>query len=157
MGVFDFNKDAGQAAPAGTNLSAYLTEMMPQMLNKFGLQVDNPSVNIDDSGIVTVGGEAADHATKEKIVLALGNMKGVARVDDRMTIAGAAEAEAAEAAESAPEPRFYTVKSGDSLSKIAKAFYGDAMKYPVIFEANQPLLSDPNKIYPGQALRIPEL
>jgi len=51
----------------------------------------------------------------------------------------------------------YTVKSGDSLSKIAKAHYGDAMKYPVIFEANKPQLTDPDKIYPGQVLRIPPL
>ena len=54
-----------------------------------------------------------------------------------------------------PEATLYTVQSGDSLSKIAKAHYGDASKYMIIFEANQPLLKDPNKIYPGQALRIP--
>ena len=47
--------------------------------------------------------------------------------------------------------------SGDNLSKIAKKFYGDANKYPVIFEANKPMLKDPNKIYPGQNLRIPPL
>jgi len=159
MGVFDFSKDAGQATPAGTNLSTYLMDMMPKVLDKFGLKVDNPSINIDDAGVVTVGGEAANQSTKEKIVLAVGNLKGVARVNDNMTIAGEAEAKEAEAAAAAAaaEPRFYTVKRGDSLSKIAKEFYGDPMKYPTIFEANQPLLTDPNKIYPGQALRIPEL
>ena len=57
----------------------------------------------------------------------------------------------------APQAQTYVVKSGDSLSKIAKAHYGDAMKYPVIFEANKPMLQDPDKIYPGQVLRIPEL
>ncbi|MCG8440408.1 MAG: LysM peptidoglycan-binding domain-containing protein, partial [Caulobacterales bacterium] len=57
----------------------------------------------------------------------------------------------------AAEATFYTVKSGDSLSKIAKAHYGDAMKYPAIFEANRPMLSDPDKIYPGQVLRLPVL
>ena len=56
-----------------------------------------------------------------------------------------------------PEATLYTVVRGDSLSKIAKAHYGDAMKYPVIFEANRPMLSDPDKIYPGQVLRIPPL
>ena len=56
-----------------------------------------------------------------------------------------------------PEAVFYEVKRGDSLSKIAKAQYGDAMKYPVIFEANKPMLKDPNLIYPGQMLRIPPL
>ena len=56
-----------------------------------------------------------------------------------------------------PEPAatFYTVVSGDSLSKIAKKHYGDASKYPVIFDANRPMLKDPDKIYPGQVLRIP--
>jgi nucleoid-associated protein YgaU len=52
---------------------------------------------------------------------------------------------------------FYTVQKGDSLSKIAKEHYGDAMKYPAIFEANKPMLADPDKIYPGQVLRLPEL
>jgi nucleoid-associated protein YgaU len=53
------------------------------------------------------------------------------------------------------ESFFYTVKPGDSLSKIAKEQYGNAMEYMKIFEANQPMLTDPNKIYPGQMLRIP--
>jgi nucleoid-associated protein YgaU len=59
--------------------------------------------------------------------------------------------------EPAPEAVFHTVVSGDNLSKIAKAHYGDANKYPVIFEANRPMLSHPDKIYPGQMLRIPPL
>jgi nucleoid-associated protein YgaU len=49
----------------------------------------------------------------------------------------------------------HTVVKGDTLSKIAKAQYGDAMKDPVIFEANRPMIEDPDKIYPGQVLRIP--
>ena len=51
----------------------------------------------------------------------------------------------------------YTVQAGDNLSKIAKQFYGNPNKYPVIFEANKPMLKDPDKIYPGQKLRIPAL
>jgi nucleoid-associated protein YgaU len=74
----------------------------------------------------------------------VGNTKGVARVDDQMTVEAPA-----------PEAALYTVKSGDGLSKIAKVHYGDASKYPVIFEANKPMLKDPNKIYPRQVLRIP--
>jgi LysM repeat protein len=54
----------------------------------------------------------------------------------------------------APETT-YTVAAGDSLSKIAKQFYGDANKYMKIFEANKPMLTHPDKIYPGQKLRIP--
>jgi nucleoid-associated protein YgaU len=57
--------------------------------------------------------------------------------------------------QSAPEGKFYTVVSGDNLSKISKAQYGDANKYMVIFEANKPMLTHPDKIYPGQVLRIP--
>ena len=99
-----------------------------------------------DGDTVTVSGSVATQAEKEKIVLALGNVNGIAVVDDQMT---------AETVED--ESNFYEVKSGDSLSKIAKAYYGDAMKYHKIFEANKPMLSDPDKIYPGQTLRIPKL
>jgi nucleoid-associated protein YgaU len=80
------------------------------------------------------------------VILAVGNTVGIARVDDRIEV-------------SAPEPeaQFHTVVSGESLSLIAKKYYGDAMKYPVIFEANKPMLTDPDKIYPGQVLRIPPI
>ena len=94
----------------------------------------------------TVTGKAKDQATKEKAVLIAGNVEGIAQVDDQL-----------EVAEKAPEAQFHTVVSGDNLSKIAKKYYGNAMKYPVIFEANKPMLKDPDKIYPGQVLRIPLL
>ena len=93
---------------------------------------------------VSVYGVAKDQATREKIVLCCGNVAGVAAVNDRM-----------EVEDSGTAAKFYTVKSGDTLSKIAKAEYGDAGKYPAIFEANKPMLKDPDKIYPGQQLRIP--
>ena len=51
--------------------------------------------------------------------------------------------------------QYYEVKKGDSLSKIAQQYYGDPMLYPRIFEANKDILKDPNKIKPGQKLRIP--
>jgi nucleoid-associated protein YgaU len=78
--------------------------------------------------------------------LALGNTQGVAQVDDQMETLSVEE-----------QAQFYTVVKGDSLSKIAKEAYGDYKKYPFIFEANKPMLSDPDKIYPGQVLRIPPL
>lgn len=90
-------------------------------------------------------GVAADQATKEKIVLCCGNVHSVAKVDDQLTVAQG----------SAPSAAFYEVKSGDTLSKIAKAEYGDANSYEKIFEANRPMLTNPSKIYPGQTLRIP--
>lgn len=154
MGVFDFTKDAGESTgnAGSTSLETYLNAKLPEMLNKYGLDVDNPSVQFND-GTVVVHGAAANQTTREKIVLTLGNLKGVGRVEDNMTIRGqVVEEEVAEI-----EPRFYTVKRGDSLSKIAKELYGNAMKYPEIFEANKPMLKDANLIYPGQVLRIPDL
>lgn len=94
----------------------------------------------------TVYGVAADQATKEKVALCCGNVAGVVAVNNMMTVD-----------QSAPEAKYYTVVSGDNLSKISKAQYGDPNKYMVIFEANKPMLTHPDKIYPGQVLRIPPL
>ena len=111
-----------------------------QKLDVAGLNVAFDSA----SSTVTLSGTAPDQATREKIVLASGNIQGVARVDDRMTVE-----------KSSAQSRFYTVKSGDTLSQISKDHYGDANKYDRIFQANRPMLKDPDKIYPGQVLRIP--
>ena len=97
-----------------------------------------------EKSLVTVTGTAPDQATREKILLAAGNVAGVAEVENRMSVA-----------RTEPEAQFHTVERGDTLSAIAKKFYGNANKYTVIFEANKPMLSDPDKIYPGQVLRIP--
>ncbi len=94
----------------------------------------------------TVFGIAGDQASKEKILLCCGNVTGVSQVDDKMSV---------EVSE--PESTFYTVVSGDNLSKISKQHYDTPNKYMVIFEANKPMLSHPDKIYPGQVLRIPAL
>ncbi len=115
------------------------------IVNGLNIPVTDLSIQLDND-TVTVGGTVGTQADKEKIVLALGNVDGIAVVDDQLVT---------EVQE--PESSFYEVKSGDTLSKIAKAYYGDPMKYPVIFEANKPMLKDPNKIYPGQQLRIPKL
>ena len=160
MGIFDFVKDIGDKLtgkgdePTGKGdepreqQDEALEERMKgnalmRRVMGLGLQVENLRVDYDD-GVATVTGKAADQATRERAVLTIGNTEGVGRVDDRMTV-------------EAPQPAatFYTVRPGDSLSKIAKAHYGDPMKYPEIFEANKPMLSDPDRIYPGQVLRIP--
>ena len=94
----------------------------------------------------TLEGQTATQEDSEKIGLAIGNVEGVGVVDNNIVVAAPA-----------PEARYHTVVKGDTLSGIAKEVYGNAMKYPVIFEANKPMLSHPDKIYPGQVLRIPEL
>ena len=159
MGLFSFIKNAGakigigksveeeaaEAAEAVKVANAAAAQKMVKTAADLGLEVQSMQVVIDgDTAIVS--GLAADQATKEKVVLVVGNTNGIAQVDDRM------EVEVQE-----PEAVFHTVVSGDSLSKIAKKVYGDAMKYPVIFEANKPMLTHPDKIYPGQVLRIPAL
>jgi nucleoid-associated protein YgaU len=160
MGLFSFVREAGQkllgitddaaetspgisvTAPAQPVVSA---STLHGMLAHHGLAPDDLSMGFRD-GTATVSGTAAAAADREKIILALGNTRGVAEVDDQLKVEG-----------EAPEPVFCTVKSGDTLSGIAKEQYGNAMKFPAIFEANRPMLSDPNKIYPGQVLRIPAL
>ncbi len=148
MGVFDFLKSSGRKEEDVSQEQvdeAIKSNKLRRFVMGLGLEVDDLQVKFDD-GVVTVSGTTKTQAEREKVVLALGNTEGVARVDDRL-----------ETAETAAEAQFYTVKKGDSLSKIAKEYYGDVMKYTVIFEANQPMLEDPNLIYPGQVLRIPSL
>lgn len=111
-----------------------------------GLGVEGLSVTYNgttDTAIIK--GQVKSQADKEKIILIVGNIDHVAQVDDQMTVATPE-----------PESKFYTVKSGDNLSKIAKEVYGDANQYPKIFEANKPMLKDPDEIFPGQVLRIPQ-
>ncbi len=155
MGLFDFVKNAGEKifgkgdaeADAKAELAAErrTAARMAELVQGLGFEVDELAVKFDD-GVVTVGGQVESQADREKVILVLGNTQGVSRVDDRL-----------EVVKPEPESQFYTVKRGDSLSKIAKQFYGNAMKYPVIFEANKPMLKDPDKIYPDQVLRIPPL
>jgi nucleoid-associated protein YgaU len=166
MGLMSFIKEAGEklfgigeakaaeaavkAAPTPENvaaMSAAAGKAIADYIGTQGLKVDGLDVAFDaPSGTVTVAGTVTDQATKEKVLLCCGNVAGVGAVNDMITV-------------STPEPesKWHTVVSGDTLSKIAKSFYGDANKYPVIFEANKPMLKHPDKIYPGQLLRIPPL
>jgi nucleoid-associated protein YgaU len=148
MGIFDFLKDKGEKLPEETKAQLSDAERgtaIAGIVSRLGLNVDDLKVDYHD-GTVTVHGTVPSQADREKVILAIGNIQGVAAVDDRLKVVAPA-----------PEAKMYTVQPGDSLSKIAKEHYGDAMKYPVIFEANQPMLKDPDKIYPGQVLRIPAL
>ncbi|MBL8392052.1 MAG: peptidoglycan-binding protein LysM [Candidatus Accumulibacter sp.] len=170
MGLFDFVKAAGEklfragdtdsaaaaaaAAPDDQAASDRLAELnrtagdaIEAYIRTQDLPVTGLTVSFDGaSGAATVFGVAGDQASKEKILLCCGNVAGVAQVNDMLSVD-----------QSSAEASFYTVVSGDNLSKIAKAHYGDANKYPLIFEANRPMLGHPDKIYPGQVLRIPPL
>ena len=159
MGLFSFIKDAGakifggktaaekaaEAAAEERKIAEEAEKKLEETISDLQLQVENLDIHISGD-MATVTGAAYDQSTKEKVVLVIGNSVGIATVDDQMTV---------EHVE--PEAQFHTVVSGDTLGKIAKKFYGNAMKYPVIFEANKPMLKDPDLIYPGQVLRIPHL
>jgi nucleoid-associated protein YgaU len=144
LGLLDFIKDAGAGILGGGKNE---TEEIANLLNStFGGSIENLKVDFDN-GVVTLYGSCDSQATKEKAILVAGNVKGVVGVNDTYFTAPAAE----------EEVEFYVVKSGDTLSKIAKEFYGNAMKYPEIFEANKEVIKDPDLIYPGQKLRIPKI
>jgi nucleoid-associated protein YgaU len=109
-----------------------------------------------DKGVVTLSGKCDSQRTKELAVLLAGNVKGVARVVADGLMPAPPKA-ASPSAPPAPVERveYYDIKSGDTLSAIAKQYYGNASAYTKIFEANRELIKDPNKIYPGQKIRIP--
>jgi len=159
MGFFDFVKEAGEklfggkaaAAPADASADADAAkaaddakgQAIQDYIAQQGLSATALSVQVTGDA-ASVFGVAPDQATREKIILCCGNVEGIKSVDDKMSVNTESE-----------ESQWHTVERGDTLSAIAKKFYDDANKYPVIFEANKPMLSDPNKIYPGQKLRIP--
>ncbi len=165
MGLFSFLKNAGAALVGGGKKAdtppaptvdhgadamkkfndAQLAMRLTNQVTGLELKVEDLNIEVDDDQAI-VYGTVPTQSEKEKIILAVGNVSGIATVDDRMSVVTPE-----------PEATFYEVKRGDSLSKIARDQYGKASKYMVIFNANKPLLKDPDKIYPGQMLRIPPL
>lgn len=163
MGLFNFIKNAGSGL-LKKKAATYATKsksdeamkerqegLLEGIIEGAGINVKNVDVEIENETVM-IWGEAETEADRERAILILGNMDGVGSIDDRISVVG-------RPAETPPPAttQMYEVKPGDSLSKIAKAVYGDPMKYNVIFEANQPMLKDPNMIYPGQTLRIPSI
>ncbi|MFA9438368.1 peptidoglycan-binding protein LysM [Uliginosibacterium sp. sgz301328] len=156
MGIFSFIKEAGEklfgSKPATTDAAADNLLAVTSILNyitKMNLRADGLALEADmTQGKVTVAGQAADQATREKIVLCCGNTNGVQEVIDNMTVQQAAQ-----------ESQWHTVVKGDTLWAIAEKAYGKGKgaEYNRIFEANRPMLAHPDKIYPGQVLRIPPL
>jgi nucleoid-associated protein YgaU len=162
MSLISFLEEAGEklfshtaaVPPAGSAtpqpdvpaLNAKASAAIARYVASQNLSAQNLDIQYDGaSKTVTVRGIAPDQAAREKIVLCCGNVASVAKVDDQLTVANPAT----------PRSTLREVKPGDTLSKIAKEAYGDANAYMKIFEANKPMLANPDKIYPGQQLRIP--
>jgi len=164
MGMISFFKEAGEklfghkpeisaavAEPSNEEKAAAANAAASDAIKTYirtqQLPADDLTITFNGADqVVTVAGLVANQEVREKIVVCCGNVHGVAGVADEM-----------QTAEPADASTYHMVVSGDNLSKIAKAVYGDANKYPVIFEANRPMLSHPDKIYPGQVLRCPAL
>jgi nucleoid-associated protein YgaU len=162
MGLMSFIKEAGEklfgkspevaAAAAEPNnqekaaaANAAASKAIGDYVRAQQLPADALTINFDGtSRIVTVAGTVPTQEIKEKVLLCCGNVEGVAGVDDQLV-----------STEPADLSQYHTVARGDTLSAVAKKFYGNANAYPKIFEANKPMLSHPDKIYPGQVLRIP--
>ncbi|WP_338760323.1 peptidoglycan-binding protein LysM [Bernardetia sp. ABR2-2B] len=161
MGLFSFIKEAGakvfgkkeekRQAP-DPQIAKHIEEEQKVEKSKLeslrdqvvALNIPIDNLNLAFGQSVTVTGKTQTNAEREKIILAIGNVEGVSIVEDKI-----------EVVEKEKEAEFYTVKKGDSLSKIAGEFYDNVQAYPIIFEANKPMLKDPSLIYPGQVLRIP--
>ncbi|MGI9271382.1 MAG: peptidoglycan-binding protein LysM [Woeseiaceae bacterium] len=145
MGFLDFARDVGRQIfdtddEAADNIKQHIEIGMTG--------VSNLTVEFDD-GVATICGDCDNQAVKDQAILVAGNIKGVEKVI----------ADDLNAPEPAPEEvtkdEFYEIKSGDTLGAISKQFYGKSSQYMRIFEANREIISDPNKIYPGQKIRIP--
>ena len=162
MGLFNFIKNAGaKIFGAGKETKQQTAKVegdkgtrereenqkaarkLEETIRDLKLQVDNLKIEIEGE-MATIWGKAHDQSTREKVILVVGNVEGISQVDDNMDVEN-----------KEPEAVFHTVETGDTLSKIAKQHYGNANRYNEIFEANKPMLSHPDKIYPGQVLRIP--
>jgi nucleoid-associated protein YgaU len=164
MGIFGFIASVGEKLTGAPDdkaaEQAWRQAALKNVPAKLGLPVTDFAVALNGE-IAVLTGTVPSREIAEKIVLAIGNTAGVGSVDDRLEVAaGTAPAPSAQSgsapAAAAGQPAvFYTVKKGDNLSTIAKEHYGAASKYMLIFEANKPMLKDPDKIYVGQVLRIP--
>lgn len=143
MGLWNFVKDKGKSlfGMDAEASEAPHADVLKKEVGELGLDASGLDIAVEGDK-VKVSGKAVSPEVKEKVILAVGNVAGVAAVE--------ADDEPGEA------PVFYEVKKGDTLSAIAKATLGSASRYTEIFEANKPMLKDPDKIYPGQTLRIPK-
>lgn len=140
MGLWSFVKDSGKKLFGGGDEEPQVDALQKEIAD-LGLDASGVEISVEGD-TVKLAGAAGDDELKEKIILAVGNVEGVAAVEDGMASSG-------------KEPVFHTVEKGDTLWAIAEKTMGNGSKYQEIFEANKPMLTHPDKIYPGQMLRIP--
>lgn len=150
MGLFSFIKNAGSKLFGGSETPEEKAQKVKDHVSKYGFDLSGVTFTTNGDKVV-VSGEAKNIDEKQKILATAGNIDGVEGVEDNLTLREALKIEIQDITKT-----MYTVVSGDTLSKIAKEVYGDPNQYPKIFEANKPMLTDPNKIYPGQVLYIPQ-
>jgi nucleoid-associated protein YgaU len=141
MGLFDFATSFGKKLFDRSDEGA---DKIKQHIEKEGVKIEGLNVILKD-GVVNLSGNADSADTKEKAVLLAGNVQGVTQV----------VADNLQAPPQKAKVDYYVIKSGDTLSKLAKQYYGNAQEYPRLFEANREVIQDPNLIYPGQKIRIP--
>jgi len=152
MGFFDFISDAGKKILGkGDDAGAIKEEIESSFEN---LPVDGLVVGVEGE-TVTLAGIAQDYPTREKAILIAGNVEGIAQVDAEQLIT--MEQISEENVREIPEEIFYTIAKGDTLWAIATKFYDDGSKYPHIVDANIEVIKNADLIYPGQAIRIPEV
>ena len=137
MGLWSFMKSAGRKLVGGDDLPT--AALFEKEVSDLGLDTKGAEIKVEGDKVVVTGGDMSQEE-REKVILAVGNVEGVAEVE----------------ADTSGDPVFHTVEKGDTLWAIAEKMLGSGSKYNAIFEANRPMLSHPDKIYPGQTLRIPQ-
>ena len=163
MAEYIFLPDAGtkikEIEPSGSHTAAQSKEKgktdtpilnpaaaarMEEILRDFGFQVSELELEVEKE-CVRVSGKVKDQETKEKVILTLGNIQGIAKVEERLSVAKPAE-----------ESLFHTVQKADSLEAVAEKVLKDSGKSREILDANAPMLKSGKEIYPGMVLRIPK-
>jgi nucleoid-associated protein YgaU len=141
MGLFDFVKEIGQKL---FNRDEEAAEKIKKHIEAMNPGVSGLGVSFN-KGVVSLSGQAASAEAMEKAVLLAGNVQGVSDV----------KIDGLQAPPAKEKVEYYIIKKGDTLSAIAKQFYGKPNDYPKIFEANREVIKDANLIFPGQKIRIP--
>jgi len=142
MGLWSFAKDAGKKLFGGDDAEPTVEDLNKEVAD-LGLEAEGVELKVEGDKVRIAGAGAVNPSLREKIILAVGNVTGIGAVETDDDADG-------------PAPVFHTVEKGDTLWAVAEKAMGNGAKYTEIFEANKPMLSHPDKIYPGQVLRIPQ-